>query len=76
MYLHNIPSKITRIYTIYRYDKSTLEKLSENKKVGKIYKSKLDDNEYYMVDVEITKPEINKEKIMELINQLKNELDI
>ena len=76
MYLYNIPSKIKRDYTLYRYNKSDLEKLIENKKVGEIYESNINNITYYMVDVEIIKPEINKQKIMELFNQLKNELDI
>ena len=66
----------TRNYTTYRYHKSDLEKLIGNKIVGEIYESKINNLTYYMVDVEITKSEINKEKIMKLINQLKNELDI
>ena len=78
LYFYNIPSKITHSYTIYQYDKSNLEKLIENKKVGEIeiYESKFNNNTHYMVDVEIVNPEINKEKIMKLINQLKYELEI
>ena len=77
MILHNIPLKITRNYTLYRYNnKSDLEKLIGNKKVGEIYEYKISNRTYYMVDVEIIKPEINIEKIIELINQLKNELEI
>ena len=76
LYLYNIPSKITHSYTLYRYHKSVLEKLIDNKKVGEIYTSKINNRAYYMVDVEITKPEINNQKIIELINQLKIELDI
>ena len=78
LYFYNIPSKITHSYTIYHIDKSNLEKLIENKKVGEIeiYESKFNNNTHYMVDVEIVNPEINKEKIMKLINQLKYELEI
>ena len=76
VYLFNIPSKITRSYTLYQYNKSRLEKLIDNKKVGEIYESKIDNCTCYMMDVEITKPEINKKKIMELINQIKVELQI
>ena len=75
LYLNKIPSKITRNYTLCRINKSNLEKIVDNKK-KEIYKSKINNKEYYMVDIEITKPEINKEKIMELINQLKYELQI
>ena len=87
----NIQSNMTRNYTIRQFwpinqinnleqEKLKLVKLlankKENEKVGEIYTSEIHDRKYYMADVEIIKPEINKEKIAGLINQLKIELYI
>ena len=87
----NIQSTMTRNYTIRQIwpidqinnleqEKLKLVKLlankKENEKVGEIYTYEFYNRKYYMADVEIIKPEINKEKIVELINQLKIELHI
>ena len=74
----------TRNYTIVRCKRAELEELIKNKNVGEIYTATIDNYEYYvaenceyyMADVEIAEREINKEKIRELINQIKKELQI
>ena len=69
---------MTRNYTIYRYNEPDLETIIQNNNLntGKIYISIIGDYMYYMADVEIIKPEINIEKIQELIHQIEVELQI
>ena len=68
---------MTRNYTYYNYSKPNLELFKNEKvKLGEIYTSEIDNQKYYMVDVEIIKPEINREKIKDLIHQLEVELQL
>ena len=69
---------MTRNYTLYRFNDPNIGNLINNKKekMGEIYMSEINDEKYHMMDVEIIKSEIDKEKILELINQIKNELHI
>lgn len=82
LYLKNMPLNMTHSYTIYRNDKSYLEKIYDNKKENKsenvsdIYTFTINDIEYYMMDVKIVKHKINIDRIRELINQIEINLQI
>ena len=74
--LYNVPHSMQRNYTIYQHDRKELEELiaNSNKKISEIYTSKIGKT-YYMADVEIIKPAINKDKVLGLIVDLKKELE-